>query len=86
MKEQPVLLMRGDPGELNDYRSFPPFRTGPGLAGDFPFDEGTSGAYNATRYINPEDEAWFEREPAEIHHEINHETLSFVDALGGRHA
>jgi hypothetical protein len=81
MKEQPVLMMRGRevPG-INAYRSFPPFRAGSD------FDFAGSEAWNSLRYVNPHDEAFFQQSPEALMADINEETLSFVDALGGRHA
>ena len=81
MKEQPVLMMRGRPVEgVNTYRSFPPFRP------DVDFSFRGSSTWNDSRFVNPSDEAFFERDNDAIRAEINAETLSFVDALGGRHA
>jgi len=81
MKEQPVLMMRGNPVEgINTYRSFPPYRP------DVDFSFRGSSTWNDSRFVNPSDEAFFERDNDTIRAEINAETLSFVDALGGRHA
>ena len=77
--DQPVLMMRGSPVPgINNYRSYPPYRKG----SDFPF-KGCD-TWNSTRLINPEDEPFFARSPAELDAAVLQETLSFVDVLGGR--
>jgi len=78
-KEQPVMLLQGNavPG-INNYRSWPPYRSG----SDFSW--GDAAAWNADRFVNDDDEAFFRRDPEEIRQEIVDETLGFVDMLGGR--
>eukprot|EP00947_MAST-08B_sp_MAST-8B-sp1_P001355 g1355.t1 len=77
--EQPVMLLRGDPVPgINEYRSWPPFRQ----ATDFAFKD--AGGWNARRYVNPDDEWFFEQDPAAIEEAILKETLGFVDILGGQ--
>ncbi len=78
--EQPVLLLAGEAVEgVNNYRSWPPYREG----SDFQF-KGSDG-WNDHRYVNPQDEAYFDQPPDAIRKSIVDETLAFVDALGGRH-
>lgn len=78
--EQPVLLVRGTatPG-INNYRSWPKFRP--------ECDMGFKGAasWNSTRYVNPQDEAYFQRtDYAAMQAEIHSGLLAFIDQLGGR--
>lgn len=78
--EQPVMLMRGRAqAGVNEYRSWPKYR--PGY--DMPF----AGAeeWNATRYVNPADEAYFARtDYTAMDAEIEGGLYAFIDQLGGR--
>lgn len=78
--EQPVMLMRGkaQPG-VNVYRSWPKYR--PGY--DMPFRGADQ--WNAIRYVNPQDEAFFQRTDYDaIEKEITDGLNTFIDKLGGR--
>jgi len=79
-EDQPVLLMQGEAVDgVNFYRSWPKYREGY----DMPF----SGAqkWNQNRFVNPEDEAYFERTDfQQVDAEIEAEINDFIDQLGGR--
>jgi phytanoyl-CoA hydroxylase len=78
--EQPVMLLRGKGQEgTNVYRSWPPYR--PGY--DMPFKGADT--WNARRYANPGDEAYFARtDYAAMEQEIKDGLWAFIDQLGGR--
>jgi len=78
--EQPVLLLRGKAvPNINNYRSWPKYRKG----FDFPF-RGCE-QWNAKRYVNPEDEAYFQRtDYDQMNAEIRKQLNEFVEVLGGR--
>jgi hypothetical protein len=78
--DQPVMLMRGAAqAGVNEYRSWPKYR--PGY--DMPFTG--SDTWNGKRYINKQDEAFFERTDYDvIEREIKDGLEDFIGQLGGR--